>query len=151
MRTPHGSSPVAGAPCCPSWRSERSASVSRSGPRPARAPPASRRFPMAGARAATAGRRRLAVGADQQPADPFHGQGLAPDAFVDAAVTWHALQQLGPIEAARAVAALDPDDLRRLVLTSLLFRGSGFRLSIEDGALTVRSDDLDAEAWGDIR
>ena len=80
------------------------------------------------------------------PEDPFGGGGLVPDAFASAVLTWHALQQLRPAEAARAVAALDTAELRRLVFVSLACRASGFYLSIaEGGGLVMRNDDLDAD------
>ena len=81
--------------------------------------------------------------ADDRLPDPWRDEpGLAPPDLADAARLWHALHQLGPAEVARAVAALDLTDLRRLVLTSLAFRTLGFSLRIEDGGLVVRSDDL---------
>jgi hypothetical protein len=84
--------------------------------------------------------------------DPFDGdEGLVPAEFADAVRVWHALQQLRPVEAVRAVAALDPDELRRLLLTSLLFRGSRFYTTVHDGAVVVRGDDLGGEARADVR
>jgi hypothetical protein len=84
------------------------------------------------------------VSAEQEPRDPFHGQGIVPDVVADAAVTLSALEQLGHAEMVRAVRALSVEDLRAVLVASLLLRTSTFRMAVEDGELVLRGAGLGA-------